>query len=471
MNERLPQRREWLGLVPVVAGLWWLLAGQGLAWFLWTLVPGLLLIGAGVALLLWPGDNKHTHYLALGGLLGGMVSLPAIFVGGLSTAVVGLLLSLLAYLIAGYCALRTAPETDAPRPPMTASVYAKTALDEALLGYFLFAARLPDGAAAQRVLEEAARAESVLRERGWLEHPELFHATPEAPADASLGDARSFHREFQRLRFASGFAPQPVLPGVERWSAALRNRECRAWLLRQDEPGRPWLLCIHGYRMGWPWVDFHLFPPATLHDELGLNLLLPVLPLHGPRRRGWHSGDGYLDGDPIDLLHAQSQALWDLRRCLAWIRAQDPGARIGVLGYSLGGYNAALLAAYDGGLDFVVAGIPVVDFAGLLWRHLPAAHRQYFAAHGFDEARYRELLHVISPLARVPQLAPERRHVFAGSADTVAPPAQALALARHWGTEVRWYPGGHLSFRGEPAVESCIREAMEGAGWRLGEAV
>ncbi|HZU77224.1 MAG TPA: hypothetical protein VFA70_10700, partial [Dehalococcoidia bacterium] len=83
MNERLPQRREWLGLVPVVAGLWWLLAGQGLAWFLWTLVPGLLLIGAGVALLLWPGDDKHTHYLALGALLGGVVSLPAIFVGGL----------------------------------------------------------------------------------------------------------------------------------------------------------------------------------------------------------------------------------------------------------------------------------------------------------------------------------------------------------------------------------------------------
>src|SRR3546814_4593895 len=63
---------------------------------------------------------------------------------------------------------------------------------------------------------------------------------------------------------------------------------------------------------------------------------LPVLPLHGPRSTGWRSGDHYLDGDMTDLVYAESQALWDLRRTLAWLRANESGARVGVYGISLG---------------------------------------------------------------------------------------------------------------------------------------
>src|SRR3546814_12664071 len=74
---------------------------------------------------------------------------------------------------------------------------------------------------------------------------------------------------------------------------------------------------------------------------------LPVLPLHGPRSTGLRSGDHYLDGDMTDLVYAESQALWDLRRTLAWLRANESGARVGVYGISLGGYNAALLSGYD----------------------------------------------------------------------------------------------------------------------------
>jgi len=32
------------------------------------------------------------------------------------------------------------------------------------------------------------------------------------------------------------------------------------------------------------------FQPEYLHEELGLNLLMPVLPLHGPRDTGLISG-------------------------------------------------------------------------------------------------------------------------------------------------------------------------------------
>jgi dienelactone hydrolase len=277
--------------------------------------------------------------------------------------------------------------------------------------------------------------------------------------------ARAVGVDYQRLRYPSGFIPEPLLPGADRWVSHERNRECAAWMMRHDQPGRPWLLCIHGYRMGFPLADFRLFEPKHLHHKLGLNLLMPILPLHGPRRLGWQSGDYYLDGDLLELLHAETQALWDLRRAIAWIRTQDPAARIGVLGYSLGGYNASLLATHEPGLDFVVAGIAVADFVPLLWGHLPAPHRAYFEAHGLNDERLRTLLHVVSPLACAPQLPAERLHLFAGSADRVVPPDQPLRLAKHWGRPIEWYQGGHLTFRGEPGVERCIEAAIAGAGW------
>ncbi|MGQ0585670.1 MAG: alpha/beta hydrolase family protein, partial [Gammaproteobacteria bacterium] len=183
------------------------------------------------------------------------------------------------------------------------------------------------------------------------------------------------------------------------------------------------------------------------------------------RRVGLRSGDQYLDGNPLDLLYAQLQAVWDLRRGLAWLRSQEDKPRIGVMGYSLGGYNAAVLAQHDDQLDFVIAGIPPSDLAAALWRHLPPAHRQYFEAHGLDLERYRRVLRPVSPLALPPKVAADRRYLFAGTADRLVLPDQSLALAKHWGVPVQWYQGAHLTFRGEDVVRQHIEAAMQRAGW------
>ncbi|MBI3172001.1 MAG: prolyl oligopeptidase family serine peptidase, partial [Hydrocarboniphaga effusa] len=264
---------------------------------------------------------------------------------------------------------------------------------------------------------------------------------------------------------ASGFVADPELPAAENWSKHHNNSQSIAWVLRHPGPPRPWLMCVHGYRMGEAWLDFMLFPPRWLHERLGLNLFIPVLPLHGPRRIGLRSGDHYLDGDPLDLLHAQTQALWDLRRALAWIRTQEDAPRIGVMGYSMGGYNTALLVQYEDRLDFAIAGIPVIDYASALWRHIPSQYRDYFATHGLDLPRYRRLLHPVSPLARPPLLEREKLYIFAGVADRLVPPEQPLKLAAHWGVPIQWYQGAHLTFRGERVVSAHIEAAMQRANW------
>ena len=55
----------------------------------------------------------------------------------------------------------------------------------------------------------------------------------------------------------------------------------------------------------------------------------------------------------------------------------------------------------------------------------------------------------------------ERRFLFAGIADSLAPRSQAMALWRHWGRpRLAWYPGSHSSFMLESAVRELLLEAF-----------
>lgn len=467
MNGTAPKARDWASLIPIAAGLAWLAVDDGFGAWLLAWPPGLLLTATGVSALLWSGDGRISQFMALGAVLGLLLLLPGLLLLPFWALLLAAALSVASFLQAGRMALQLAElAPGAPEPPADLKTWAKAALDEALIGYFVACAKIPAGTEAAALARDTAVMEAALEQQGWFGHPEHYHQRPSAPVDASLSPARFKNFHYQRLRFSSGFTPQAGIPGGELWQSYVPNRTCHASVFRQPEAGRPWLLCIHGYRMGMPLLDLRLFAPHILHTRLGLNLVMPVLPLHGPRRIGFQSGDHYLDGDPLDLLFAQTQALWDLRRTVAWIREQEPNPRIGVLGYSLGGYNAALLAAHEPGLDFVIAGIPVADFAAVLWQHVPPPLRSYFEAEGLNRERYQRLLQLVSPLALPPQLPAERLHLFAGSADRIVPPVQPLKLAAHWQREVHWYPGAHLTFRGEHSVVRCIDDALAGAGWK-----
>ena len=247
----------------------------------------------------------------------------------------------------------------------------------------------------------------------------------------------------------------------------MRNRRAHAWMMRHPGPPRPWLIGIHGYRMGLPWMDFGLFPPRWLHHRLGLNLLLPVLPLHGPRRAGLRSGDSYMDGDFPNFIHAEAQAMHDIRSMILWLRAEHRAQTIGVLGYSLGGYNAALLSCLEEDLACIIAGIPMVDISATLWRHMPLQQKRYLESKGLGQQSVSQALRVVSPLVMSPKT--RRRYLFAGLSDRLIPPDQVQRLAEHWQLEhPAWYQGTHLSFGNEPAVTTLILRALREGGLTSG---
>ena len=231
----------------------------------------------------------------------------------------------------------------------------------------------------------------------------------------------------------------------------------------RSAPERPWLVCIHGYQMGSPLIDLSAFRPEWLARQHGLNLLLPVLPLHGPRTKGRRSGDGYLAGDILDTIHAQAQAMWDIRRMLSWLRAEG-ASEIGVYGLSLGGYNASLLSALERDLACVVAGIPAVDFTRLYFRHGPPVQLLEAALHGIEEHHMDEILRVVSPLALPPRVPRDRRYIFAAISDRLVPADQVRDLWRHWERpRIEWYQGAHVTFPRHAAVRALIDEALHTA--------
>lgn len=461
-----PRQWQWWGLVPVLAGFYALHLVAGPVTALLAGAPGLLWLVTGISLMLMPGDPRITGYMALASVFGVLASIPLVFAAGLGASLLIVLLSLASFVVAGRMSLALSPTPlSVPQPDGDLRMQAKVGFDEAIMGFFLIAARVPGGARAARMCDEAIELGHVIEHRGWLEKPEQMHLAPLAPDQIQSRAARCYGFDYECLSFDSGYQPDSSLPGAAQWSAHLPNRRSMAWMLRHPGPPRPWLLCVHGYRMGEAWIDFGLFKPGLLHKKLGLNLLMPILPLHGPRRIGRQSGDQYLDGDLLDLLFAQSQALWDLRRWLAWLRANQPRPQIGIYGVSLGGYNTGLLTGYESGIDFGVAAIPVTDFAETLWRVMPPPHRRYFEARGLSEARYRELLRPVSPLTLPSLLAPDRRFVVAANADRIVPVAQPTLLARHWGVETKWYQGSHMSIGNEREPREAIEEGIRRAGW------
>ena len=451
-------------LAPLATGLLWLLTGfsEGALLSIVACVIGVPLLATATALLLWPGDRQITHYLALVALPSPVVALlVAPWFGFTSLALVAG--GLLSFLVAGRVATRqmVLPE-GVPPAPLSFGVCRKVATDEALLGFFVSFAHIPRDRAVARDVTDLRALRAYADENDWTGTPEALHRTPVAPVDFRLAPKKSQGCRFEWLRFDSGFEPAPDLPGVARWQAHGSNRRMAARIFRHPGGPRPWLICIHGYRMGLDGLDLSLFRANRMHHTLGLNVAMPILPLHGARSIARITGGHFLDGPLADLVHAQAQGLWDLRRLKAWIAAQQPGMPIGALGYSLGGYHAALLAAFEADLACVIAGIPLTDIPAALWRHMPGLHLRYMEAQGISQAELGALMAPVSPLHLAPVVPHERRYIFAATADQLVDPAQPYRLWEHWGRPVmHWYHGSHLSVRREtdllPFVENALR--------------
>lgn len=447
----------------LVASLAWLEAGGdgGAVRLLLAVVPGGLMLTAAVGTVFFPGERGLTRMGALGGLIGVFLSLVGLLVAPGEAIALGAL-AVAAIICCGLIALDETPVLEdlgpTPRNPRSGL---EVGMDESVLGFATMTMGVFATGEQARIAAETSEALQLFEQEGWLEKPRRFHRDP---PDLDDDDVRVTGRStlgwtFEALSFESGFTPRAGLPGRDRYLGYHANREAHAWLLRST-PDAPWMVCIHGLGMGEPVLDLNLLHGKMLHRELGLNVIFPVLPLHGPRRHARLSGVGFLGGDVMDLIHAESQAAWDIRRLLSWVRTQG-AERVGVHGMSLGGFNTALIASLDDGLECAIAGIPAADLVDLMWWHVSAAMGRKAVEDDLSAERMKRALRVVSPLAMDPLLPGERRFIYAGTGDQFVPPTIVEKLRDHWGRpETHWYRGAHLSFPWHRDVARFIADAV-----------
>jgi pimeloyl-ACP methyl ester carboxylesterase len=360
-----------------------------------------------------------------------------------------------------------------PDPHLTVGLAAHVAADEAVIALAMGPNRFPRRADYIRVGAELRRMRELFAREGWLANPRAYHRDPpplDHPAitnDWTIGKGPtpvSPMIRFERMLFASEFEPRPTESGYDRWISYKPNYAAGASLVRHREGDRPWLIGIHGFGMGVPFMDFGAFP-TRLHTELGYNLVLPTLPLHGHRRVTRMSGEAFLSFDLVNSVHGLTQAIWDIRRIISWIRTQS-SAPIAVYGVSLGAYVASLLAAIEPGLDRVLAGIPASDFPTLFRSHSPSHIQLRAVEHGILGGAAEDVHRVVSPLAMPPLVPRDRLFIFAGQGDRVVRPEQARALWEHWHEpSILWYPAGHVGYLMSGEVHDFVDFALDRRRW------
>lgn len=185
----------------------------------------------------------------------------------------------------------------------------------------------------------------------------------------------------------------------------------------------------------------------------GLSVALPSLPFHFERTpAGTYSGEMMVTGDVALTVEAFRQSAKDVCGLIAWLRSRGH-QRVGLVGYSLGGYVAGLVACLRDDLEFVVIGATGDSVVSvILDTRLGRNVREDLAASGMHEReRLERAWGVISP-GRLPLRVPrERVLLVAGRHDRIMLASSVQRLWEGWGRPpIRWMNEGHYSLLAWP---------------------
>jgi dienelactone hydrolase len=275
-----------------------------------------------------------------------------------------------------------------------------------------------------------------------LKEPLAFFREPE-PAEVAVTRRHAIRGgSIERLRWPSRYRTwdQSYQSEYDRYR---ENGVAHAEWFRHEKGGAPTILCLHSWAAG-------LFPlhreafRARRFYQLGFDVVLFILPFHGPRMPASARFSGQLF--PGTSIHRTNegfgQLIWDLRALMRYLESAKSGP-IGAIGMSLGGYASALLASVEPKLRFSIPMIPLVSWADLLWMHGDGhPKRREAEATGISLESLRKVYAVHTPLQHAPLVPREMRMIIAGKNDRVCPREHVAMLWEHWyRPEIHYFAG------------------------------
>lgn|GEM_PF-1514305 len=222
--------------------------------------------------------------------------------------------------------------------------------------------------------------------------------------------------------------------------------ESRGWFHRDGR--RPVVILLHGfsapdYRINKMWFSAQQFYDA------GMDVVFMNLPLHGgrmPKSAAYH-GTALIQPSLWRLSEACAQGVMDLRILIDHLLSRG-APKVGIMGYSWGGFHASMLASLEPRTDFIVSIAPVVSIADLV---MSWPTRSFFEE-ALDEPammirELRKILAPFTPLSHTLRIPKERVLLVASVNDGIVPAVHTEALWEHFGRpEVYWSCGGHILY-------------------------
>lgn len=287
-------------------------------------------------------------------------------------------------------------------------------------------------------------------------HP-LFPELPALASDEIRGAA--WEREGKLWRRDFSF-PSP-LPSTHRKNDFVFVRTYAP----ERQLHRPAVIVLHGL-MSISTIAYRPFLRAIV--AAGASAYFLELPYHHRRTpAGSFSGDLFYTADFEMTLHAVRQAVADVRRLTHYLREAEAPV-VGILGFSLGAWLAALAACAEPELDFALLAMPPAALNDVVWESpLGSRIRRQFENAQWPRAVTAKFYRQLDPLEHHPLLPRDRIEVFAAEHDAIIALNNIIALQNAWAIpRLHQYPAGHISIMLSPAFKtdaaSAIRRQLAG---------
>lgn len=308
---------------------------------------------------------------------------------------------------------------------------------------FITASRLANHLRPERTITREAYEQQIdfYINNGFADNPETFFTFPKKAPAYTIFERKPFQDgEYQLIGYKSEYITKnPLIREYYNSFSANKTGYLVRWT--HGDNNRKTVICHHGYMLGEPRQAKKMFSIKNLYTK-GLDVVLFIAPFHWKRQPGPFIQRGiYLQpDDAVMTCEAVGQTIYDLYGSFL-ILSELGTPEIGLIGASLGGYIAALLASLTTIASFAAMMVPAIKFTDPMD---PDHARLPFPVDDLLRSKMWRVWNLHSPFHFKLKLPQENLLVVASRGDRLCPFEHVWLLCEKWGIKNRCFlTGGH----------------------------